>query len=234
MTSRHTADTKHAYHLESSNYCSGNGTTKNSPTELVEGDLTAVDNILSFTPGIPKPARAKRWNLNATNAPTETMFDGYKMGEGSATFDLQTDDLYDIAIDGTVGDIPNSMDWRFDDGTSTEKDIYGCLITNYKLKAIAGSQGNPAVSQELSWLTAQSKTASTTPIAGDGIPAYQSGARATWTGVSATIDSITSANLIIKEKTKQRLGENCKNFSSKNCNPQKIKLKDLFLDFLAI
>lgn len=199
ITSRHTASTEHAYHLETANYCSGTGATKNTPTELVEGDLTACDNPLSFNPGIPKPKKINYWGLNAGRTPTETLFDGYPIGVGSATFDLQTDDFFDIVVNGVVGAIPYSIDWRINDATATEKDTYGGLITSYGLKAVAASSGNPPVIQSLEWLNSQSKTAATTPIAGGGIPAYQTGARAVWSGVSATIDSITSANLIIKE-----------------------------------
>lgn len=199
ITSRDTANTLHAYHLETTNYCSGTGSTKNTPTELVEGDLTATDTIHKFIPGIAKPSQVNVYGLNAGRTPTATCFDGYKLGEGSLVADLQTDDFFDIAVNGTIGAIPYSLDWRYNDGTSTEKDLYGCLPTEYSLKSVAGAQGNPPVVQNLSWLTAQSKTASTTPIAGGGIPAYQSGARAVWSGVSATIDSITSANLIMTE-----------------------------------
>ncbi len=200
MVSKNTVDVKIAYQNESTNYCSGTGSTKNTPTELVEGDLTASDNILSFNPGIPKPVKKNIWKLNSTNAPAETVFSGYEVGKGSLVADLQTDDYYDIAIAGTVGAIPTSIDWRFDDDTGTEKDVYGSLITKYELKAVAGS-GNPPVTQSIDFISAQSKVASTTPIAGGGIPAFQSGSRGMWSSVSATIDSKTSANLVIKEIT---------------------------------
>lgn len=190
-----TNDMAIAFHLETTNYCSGNGTTKNSPTELIASDLSAVARVLKFNPGIPKPVRTDIKNLTDGLYPSLSPVTHVGQGDGGLQTYLQDDTVYDLAINGDMGSIPNSADCRYNDGDG-EKDVYGGLISELKLSVKTQS----LVLQDITLKTAQAKTTGTTPIVG-GIPAYLSSAIALQKGVSAVLDGITSENLIIQSIT---------------------------------
>lgn len=193
----HTKDFEAAFHSESSNYCSGHDTTANTPTELLEADLTAFDRIRSVeTIGIPKPIYELIHDVGSSEFGSSEQKHFTQPGEGSLEMFLQTKNFCDMVVSESLGVIPNSFDIRFNDGDS-EKDIYGCVITELTLSADSGDGGNP-VMQNISYKSSQSLVSGTTGILGGGIPSYQSGTPVFTKDLDFTIDSKNHEDLNIQ------------------------------------
>lgn len=170
-------------------FASGGGSTANTPQELVAADLTAIDKCISWKPGLPKPEREELFHL-ASGLTPDTIEYTIPPGSGSGKFYFQTDDLYDWAVSATLGTMGTSKAWRYKSPyANAERDLYGTLCTHWDLDI---THGKP-IYQNVEWITAQAKIASTTPIVG-GILAFSTAAIKTYRDVALTIDSIALAS----------------------------------------
>jgi len=190
----HTSAFKCNYKSETA-HASGGGATADSPQELVEADLTAIDKMVAFDPGIPKPQREQIFHLASGLTPSDEITTGVVSKGGSLQAYFQTSILYDWAVSPTIGAMGTSKAFRcYSPFRAAEYDIYGCLCKKWELDC----QPRKAIMQNVEFTVAQSKTASITPIAGGGIKAFSTAAIKTWKDIATcTVDSKTIANLNI-------------------------------------
>ena len=190
---KHSVDFKAAVHLETANYSSGNGTTVGSPTELLVTDLTAMDKIFSISLPIPKPERVTQFVVNSGLMPAEIVGHKIRMGQGSIDGLFQTTQFLTMSTSGTIGQVPNSFDVRYDDSDG-QKELYGCLITEHTIT----TNVDLPVSQRVSIISAQGKWTGLTDVT---IPDFSSGSVVKYSDVSATIDGISESTLHILDHT---------------------------------
>lgn len=176
-------------------FCSGHDSTADSPTELVAADCTAVDRILSFKPGLPKPQRLELFHLASDLTPDVVMTECVGQGKGSLKAYLQTSVFYDWAVSATLGTTGTSKAFRYKSPyAAAERDLYGCLCTHWDMEA----EIKKPTYQNVEWICTQAKTASTTPIVG-GILAFSTATPQTFkTFTVATVDAKTIANMKIQ------------------------------------
>jgi len=191
----HSSVLKLAYKDETAQ-ASGGGATKNSPTELVEANLTAIDKHRSWKTAVPIVSTEEIYSLGGSeiqddDVPVEATL---ATSEGNVAY-LQTSILYDWAMSATAGNDGTSKAFRY--LTDSEKDLYGCYITEYTLNV---ERGQPIL-QEYTYVSTQGKFTSTTPIAGSGIPAFSNATIQVWSDCSFTVDAKTIANLNIQSLT---------------------------------
>jgi hypothetical protein len=191
----HTNTFKLNYKTETA-HCSGGGATADTPQELVEADLTAIDRIVSFIAAIPKPTREKQYQLSSGLNPDAELTTMVGQGKGSIKAYLQTSVLYDWAVACTLNAATGTKAFRYySPYAAAEKDLYGCFVTHYELESII----KKATMQSVDFMATQAKTASTTPIAGGGIKAFSSATPQTFkTFTVATVDAKTIANMKIQ------------------------------------
>lgn len=185
----HTKDFKLAYKDEAA-FASGHGSTANTPEELVLADLTAIDRMVSFNAGIPKPTREELFSLASGLTPDAVITNNVISPGGSLSAYFQTDDLYDWAMSPTLGTTGTSKAFRYNSPfNATEKDLYGCLCTKWELDLQLGK----AIMQNVDFMPTQAKTASITPIATTGIPAFSTAAPKTFKDVVLSVDTLLVA-----------------------------------------
>ncbi len=191
MGIKHTSAFKLAGHDEGA-YCSGHGTTANTPEELVEADLVAIDKVLAFSAGFAKPKKVPLFHLASGLTPDEVSYEGYPPGSGHINAFLQTSQLYDWAVSPTIGGMGTSKAFRFNDGDA-EKDIYGCVVKKWEALA----EINKPVFQDVEFLTARQKHTGCSAITGSGIPAFSTATKVKSSALALTIDSLAIAGINI-------------------------------------
>ncbi|MHA1277088.1 MAG: hypothetical protein ACTSQ8_07875 [Candidatus Helarchaeota archaeon] len=166
-------------------YASGKGASALDMTILEEGDVSAIDRVISCEIEYSGPNREEESDLGAEMSPTAIQKLNTKPGTITLTCYLQTDDFYDYAISGSMGGLQTSLTLHIDNGIK-EQDFFGCVITSWECEGRVGQ----TTKQTIKFKFADYKDGNTiTEIA------YNSNAISVQKDVSFTLDSITSANL---------------------------------------
>ena len=157
--------------------------------KLIQGTdtLIAQDDQITATYPTAIPEREAQKGIGAglyMNAMGTTQL---PPGQGSISCWLQTDDWFDLAISGSFGAIMSTFTWHTDNGEE-EVDHFGCWVE----KLVITLEKGKATLQEVtirsrSWKTGNAMTK----------VAFGSGAKGYMENASATIDALTSANLVI-------------------------------------
>lgn len=174
-------------------YCSGGGSTANTPQELVYADLTAIDRCMAFNPAFAIPHLEDLYELGTGFTPSASIYTHSPPGTGEGKFYFQTSVLYDWAVSGSYGGLPTSKAFRFYDGDS-QKDIYGCVVSKYTLEAIP----EDFAYQTVEWVTAQQKVTGCSNI-DPAIPSHSSATPYSIHGMTATLDGKLHSALNIRK-----------------------------------
>jgi hypothetical protein len=132
---RHSSKVEIATHRESSNFCSGSGTTKNVPEKFETGDLaqlSSMDKIENWNPPMPVRFCETKHGAMDTGDHGQVIPLYTVPGRGTISQWLQTKTNCDQILTGTIGTIPNSEDWHWDDGLKLYE-VYGILIESFQL-----------------------------------------------------------------------------------------------------
>lgn len=193
MTIYHTSAISIAEKEQSTeNYCAGNGSTKNTPTKLLVGDLAAMDEFVgNLNLPIPEPVIENVEGICTSEFPTihKTHMG---MGTGGWRQKLQTNTNITRICDCNIGEIPQSSDIKFDEG-KRESDIYGVILTSWSASLSKG-----IVYQDIECVSAR-KSYNCDTTGTTAIPAQSTGAPALVTYCEVTIDSITQSTLNMTE-----------------------------------
>lgn len=172
-------------------FCSGGGSTLNTPQELVAANLTAIDRMTAHKAAIPKPTREELFSLASGLTPDVIITNEIAPGKGSMSAYFQTSILYDWAVSPTLGTTGTTKAFRYKSPyAAAEKDLYGCQVTSYELVLERGK----AIMQNVEYQAARAKTASITPIVG-GITAFSTAAPKVFNAATLTVDTKTTANM---------------------------------------
>lgn len=162
-----------------------------SETSLTQGvdTLVALDDQITVTYPTALPEREAQKGLGAGLYPNAMGTTLLNPGTGIINCWLQTDDWYDIAISGTFGGLPTTFTWHTDNGVE-ELDHFGCWVEKLVITVEKGKPTYQEVTiRSRSWKAGNAMTKVT----------FNSSAKAYMENASATIDSLTSANLVINK-----------------------------------
>ena len=170
----------------------GNSGAALSETVLVQGTdtMAAVDDQITVTYPTAIPAREAQKGLGAGLYPNK--MDTVKLSPGTGIINswLQTDDWFDLAISGTFGALMTTFTWHTDNGEE-EVDHFGCWVEKL---VITLEKGKPSLQE----VTIRSRSWSVAGAAMTKV-AFQSGAKGYSQNSSATIDALTSVNLVVNK-----------------------------------
>lgn len=183
-----TANNWMGYVIET-NYGGGDGGAAHAHTAATQGNLTAMDRVRSINIEPAAPFKSEERDIDAGMSISDVLT--LYTGPGTITLEcyLQTDDWYDIGISGwgNQGTEPTSTVIHFDNGV-TEKDLFGCVVTEMKFSAKTANVTIQTITMTYSFVADGSTLTKV---------AWNSSAVSVPSDVSATIDGITSANLAL-------------------------------------
>ncbi len=172
----------------------GNSGAALAENVIVQGTdtLIACDDQITVTYPTAQPEREAQYGLGAGLYANAMGTIKIPPGTGSINGWLQTDNWFDLAISGSFGSLMDTFTWHTDNGEE-EVDHFGCWVEKLVIKFAAGA---PTLQE----VTIRSRSWS---VAGSAVTkvAFASSAKSYMENVSATIDSLTSANLIINSGT---------------------------------
>ena len=159
---------------------------------MVQGTdtLTAVDDQITVTYPTAPPERESQYGLGAGLYPNKMGTTSITPGTGMINCWLQTDDWYDYAISGSFGELMDTFTWHTDNAEE-ELDHFGCWVEKL---VITLEKKKPSYQE----VTIRSRSWSAAGAAMTKVT-FHSGAKGYMQNVSATIDSLTSANLVVNK-----------------------------------
>jgi len=168
-------------------YASGAGTTPLDETILTQPDLSAIDRVTSIEIEYAAYEEEEEFDIGNNGGLYPDAIQALGKGPGKLTLIeyLQTDDNYDLAISGDMGEIGNSMCYHVFLG-SKHLEFFGCVVMSHKLEAVA----KKVTKQTTEYQFRNQKNGSALNKV-----AYTASAVSTFVNVSFTIDSHTSADL---------------------------------------
>ena len=168
-------------------YASGGGAVVLGETLLLQGDLSAVDRVTSIEIEYAALEEEEEYDVGNDGGLYPDAIQALGKGPGKVTYIsyLQTDDHYDNAISGNIGEIGISECHHVYLG-SKHLEFFGCVVLSHKNEAVA----KKVTKQTTVYLFRNQKNGSAlTKVA------YNVSAVSTFVNVSFTIDAHTSANL---------------------------------------
>jgi hypothetical protein len=187
-------------HEETSNYCSGSGTTKNAPEKFEAGDLAqlaSMDKIVSINPPLAQYEQKIYYGAMDGEYGT-TVKENFKPGTGSIVQWLQTKANADRVItNSTFGSIPASEDWHMEDKDTSPNEkieMYG-IISKSLAFTLDGIGGKVLQTREV-W-SPQLKHAANVDDLDLSTKGQATSAPVLANSVTITVDSVTHTNLSI-------------------------------------
>jgi len=179
--------------LKDVNYAGGgNSGAVLSETVLVQGTdtMAAVDDTITATYPTAIPEREAQKGVGAGLYANAMGTTSIPPGQGTINAWLQTNNWFDYAISGSFGALMDTFTWHSDNGEE-EVDHFGCWVEKL---VITLEKGKPSLQE----VTIRSRSWSVAGGAMDKV-AFTASAKGYMENASATIDALTSANLVVNK-----------------------------------